>query len=205
MLGSGLIYLDYFKEMDVETIVEECEPIQRRLSAWEINEARKVFGNKLDYLRVRLYECSAWPNFMDRLGRRLKSLPPPAVPNAITIWNTCYFPVRLLQEPVPVWHPDHYKISWLIHELTHVWQYQNLGISYIYKAVKAQFRGGIHAYDFGGENGLQESLTHGKKLNYFNLEQQGEICRSYYDRLARGDDIGAWLPYILEIQKDCQD
>ncbi len=188
--------------MDDQTILEECQPMQRRLSAWEISEANKVFGDRLDYSRVKVHECSTWTNFMDRLGRKLRNLPAPDVPNAITIRNSCYFPVKMLYGPVPIWHPDHYKISWLIHELTHVWQYQKLGISYISKALGAQFRGGVQTYDFGGENGLLECNTLGKTLDSFSLEQQGEICRSYYNRLVRGEDISAWLPYILEIQNN---
>lgn len=188
-------------EMREESILQECTPIKRRLSAWEIEEARKVFGNRLDYELVRVYECAAWPNTLDRIGRKLKCMPPPIVPNAITIGNSCYFPVQLLHAPVPVWHADHYKISWLIHELTHVWQYQKMGLKYLIEAIQVQFRSGLEAYNFGGENGLSKSMEIGKRLVDFNLEQQGEICRSYYNRLARGDDLQAWLPFITEIKE----
>ena len=35
----------------------------------------------------------------------------------------------------------------------------------------------------------------------FNLEQQGDICRSYYERVTGGADVSAWQPYIMEIQQ----
>ena len=47
-----------FDEMDEETILEECQSMQRRLSAWEISEANRVFGHRLDYSRVKVHECS---------------------------------------------------------------------------------------------------------------------------------------------------
>ena len=45
-------------------------------------------------------------------------------------------------------------------------------------ALKAQFSHGAQAYDFGGEDGLEDAFQEGGQLAEFNLEQQGDIARS---------------------------
>jgi hypothetical protein len=179
---------------------EECPPRVRQLYHWEIQEARRVFGNRLDYTAVRIHECNTIPDKINRIGTRLKGMPAPTGHNAITLGNHCYFPVLLLEAPVETNHPDSYKIGWLIHELTHCWQYQHLGWKYLALALRAQFREGAQAYHFGGEDGLLERMARGEKFSNFNLEQQGDICRSYYERIVRGQDIRAWGPFIAEVQ-----
>ena len=177
-----------------------CSPSIRPLYAWEIQEARLVFGPGLAYERVRIHECTAWPNTINRIGMRLKGIQNTGAPNAITLGNHCYFPVKLLETIVPVGHPNHYLIPWLIHELTHAWQYQKLGWRYLRMALSAQMRFGAKAYDFGGEGGLLKAIQEGLKLADFNLEQQGDIASTYYSRLSKGHDVSAWQPYISEIQ-----
>jgi hypothetical protein len=177
-----------------------CKPSIRPLYAWEITEARRVFGDSLRYTLVRIHECVDWPNTINRVGTRLKGMQYVDVPNAITLGNHCYFPVKLLELPVPVADPQHYKIGWLIHELTHAWQYQRMGWSYLRIALQAQLSEKAHAYDFGGEVGLLASFANGRKLADFNLEQQGDIARTYYEQLVRGGRLVAWQPFIDEIQ-----
>jgi len=178
----------------------EGSPITRGMFAWEIQEARRVFANSLNYERVRVHEMASWPNAFDRAGRWLKRMPPPTESNAITLGNHLFFPGRLVDTQLNPTHPEHYKISWLIHELTHAWQYQRMGWSYLVKAMTAQQKLRSRVYDFGGEAGLRESLIAGKKLKDFNLEQQGDICRTFYDRCESDQDLSAWMPYIYEIQ-----
>jgi hypothetical protein len=180
----------------------ESKSSVRPLYAWEIHEARFVFGNQLQYEAVRIHENVSWPNAVNSIGMRLKGLPPVVVQNAITLGNHCYFPVKLLEEFVPPGNPEHGNISWLIHELTHAWQYQHLGWRYLTMALQAQIKMGATAYQYGGEQGLIDCFQKGWKLADFNLEQQGDIARDYYERLSTGEDIAAWLPYILEIRQE---
>ena len=172
----------------------------RSLYAWEIQEARSVFADRLNYDAVRIHENAGWPNTISKVGSWLKRSPYVETPNAITLGNQCYFPVKLLEFPVPHDHSEHGKIGWLIHELTHAWQYQRLGWRYLPKALDAQLRLGVTAYDFGGEAGLLKYHSMGWTLANFNLEQQGDIARTYYEALVRGKDVSAWLPYIAEFQ-----
>ncbi len=178
-----------------------CPISVRPLYVWEIKEAWLVFGASLDYQSVRVHEGAAWPVEVDRLGAWLKRLPYQGTPNAITLGNHCYFSLCLLANPMTVDHPEHYKISWLVHELTHAWQFQKLGWAYLYRALEAQLRQRAEAYAFGGEAGLLEHYQQGWRLADFNLEQQGDIARTYYERMCRGLDASAWLPYINEFQQ----
>lgn len=178
-----------------------CKRSVRNLYDWEISEARRVFGASLKYEKVRIHECISLTNFIDQVGKRLQGKKPQPAHNAITLGNHCLFPIRLPEVLLLPGQPDHHKISWLIHELTHSWQYQHLGWVYLYLALKAQFKEKGKAYDFGYEDGLKRRRREGWKLNQFNLEQQGDICRSYYDRLCRGQDISHWQPFIDQIQE----
>jgi type VI secretion system secreted protein VgrG len=179
---------------------EPCPPIVRRLMAWEIQEARRVFLDQVDYQEVRVHECATWPDQINRLGTWIKRMPPPDRHNAITLGNHCYFPVPLLKEqPVPgdgtLW-----LFSWLIHEMTHVWQYQKMGWRYLAMALRAQVGEGAEAYAFGDETGLAEAFAQGRKFGDFNLEQQGDIARNFYERIARGQDVKVFNPFIAQLQ-----
>jgi len=178
-----------------------CVAIVRRLYAWEIQEARLVFGERLVYDRVWVHECARWTNRLNRVGTWLKRLPYVEVNNAVTLGNHCYFPVRLPKGPVTPEMPEIVQVAWLIHELTHAWQYQQMGWGYLAKALAAQFRYGAQAYEFGGESGLAEYSSRGLKLSKFNLEQQGDIARSYYLRIRQQQDTLAWQPFIAEFQQ----
>lgn len=68
--------------------------------------------------------------------------------------------------------------SLLIHELTHVWQYQHYGLVYIYFALKAQ--NSKAGYDYGGTFGLAKAREDKIKLSCFNFEQQASIIEDYF-------------------------
>ena len=174
----------------------------RPLYDWEIAQAHIVFGGALRFERVRIHECATWPDAIDRLGRRLKHMPPPDVwdHNAITLGYNSYFPVPFPVTLAPLGDPQDYVMGWLIHELTHAWQYQHTGWTYLVRALSAQLRLGAAAYDFGGPDGLVTRRQEGWTLHSFNLEQQGDIARSYYQAQRAGQDVSAWLPYIQDLQ-----
>lgn len=70
-----------------------------------------------------------------------------------------------------------------VHELVHIWQYHQLGSVYIPRALRAQFS--HEGYDYGGMANLVLAIRTGKKLNAFNLEQQGDIIADYH-RILKG-------------------
>jgi Domain of unknown function (DUF4157) len=68
----------------------------------------------------------------------------------------------------------------LIHELTHVWQYEQAGAIYMPQAVHAQMKLGNAAYHYNGAAGLQVAKTAGQRLTSFNREQQAQIVEDLF-------------------------
>jgi hypothetical protein len=172
---------------------------KRGLSSVEIDEARLVFANNLDLDCIVVHERVQWPIWIARLGAGLHRESPPSR-NAVTLGNHLYFPIALRIDPIIDPEASLSQMAWLIHELTHTWQYQHAGIGYFFRALWVQLRLGTAAYAYGWEGGLEEALARGDTLDDFNPEQQGEITRHYYYRLKRGLDITAWYPWIQAIQ-----
>jgi hypothetical protein len=108
--------------------------------------------------------------------------------------------VWLPESLIPLGQPQDYMMGWLIHELTHAWQFQHVSWRYLFEALSAQFRLGTVAYDFGGLAGLIERRQEGWTFYSFNREQQGDITRMFYYAQRAGQDISAWLPYIYDLQ-----
>ena len=171
----------------------------RGLGTKELDEAEFIFANNLQYEQVRIYESSKLPLWVAKLGSLIAGEDPPSK-NAITLRNKIYFSENLETSPFDIQAMDLNDMAWLIHELTHTWQYQHIGIRYLYDAIRAQIKFGSDAYKYGGEQGLKEAHQAGKGFLEFNPEQQGEIARDYYKRLKKGEDVTAWTPFILELK-----
>ncbi|MGB3714969.1 MAG: hypothetical protein WA996_11125 [Candidatus Promineifilaceae bacterium] len=92
------------------------------------------------------------------------------------------------------------NISLMVHELTHVYQYEKVGSLYISQGLWAQFRFGRQAYDYGGADGLLAGRAAGKRLNDYNREQQSQIAQDYISLLQNDRDIEAYSPFIRELQ-----
>ncbi len=124
------------------------------------------------------------PNFLDDIGRIIKGMPKRelTLKNAITLGNCCFMGRKLNDKQVQ-------DMSWLIHELTHVWQYQTSGWEYLWKAWEAQNELKGDAYEYGGEGGLSRHLSLGTQFQDFNPEQQGQIDQDYYRRLQKNKEL----------------
>lgn len=72
----------------------------------------------------------------------------------------------------------------VVHELTHVYQYERTGTVYIGQAIHAQVAGG--GYDYGGPEGLVRDQEAGKHFRNYNREQQAQIAQDYYRRILQG-------------------
>jgi hypothetical protein len=150
--------------------------LRRPLTDAERTEAQLVFGRSLDYDRIVVEEDP----IMGAFG------------TARTTPLTVNFP--------PGSFGGSGFMPWLIHELTHSWQYQH-GISF----AKTSYYGTVGFfyspyYDYGGEAGLLAAQAAGKHFRDFNPEQQGSILGDYYKRLKKGKSISAWLPFVIEVQ-----
>ena len=73
-----------------------------------------------------------------------------------------------------------------IHELVHVWQYQNFGAGYIMQALWAQRTKAGYNYTDVTANGVRQVRWWDlKSIHQFNGEQQGDLVQDYY-RLKTG-------------------
>jgi type VI secretion system secreted protein VgrG len=171
---------------------------KRSLSTFELAEARLVFADGLDYTRVGVWDEMPLPNWIADVGAALRSQRRTAN-NAVTLGNTSYFPVALHADT------DAGEMAWLIHELTHQWQFQRVGWRYLWEAVNVQVRAGPKGYDYTNnqsskEAALTEAKVSGKRLADFNREQQGDIARDYYSALKQGRDPRPWEPFVSEFR-----
>jgi hypothetical protein len=98
-------------------------------------------------------------------------------------------------------HPNWLRdMAWLMHELTHAWQSQHVGLIYLYQAI---FKSPTYQYAPAGETvdgALKRFTQEGKTFLDFNREQQGDIVRDYYFYLKQNADVAAWEPYLKAVR-----
>lgn len=150
----------------------------RPLTPAETRLARSVFGNGLDYSRIRLRFGTWW-------------LPPLGV--AVAPFGHIHFPACKLcpdfsARPQP-------ERAWLIHELAHVWQHQN-GFPVWLGGLLTALRGGYlkqRAYRL-------PHLAAVPHLSRLNMEQQAEIFALYYRAAhCREPAIAPLLPHLQRL------
>lgn len=130
----------------------------RRLSANEIELARRIFSDGIDYARVKIYRGIPYlPDFKAAVA-----------PN-----GHIFFPRRNCPDDFVL--AGHSHQMWLIHELTHVWQYQHgfqtwwAGI--LLFATGGYFRHKAYMYP------PPDTITHFGSLN---MEQQADLLAHYF-------------------------
>ena len=133
------------------------------LAQGEIAAASTVFGGAIRYSSVRVAE-----------GRILGLIFRFNQGRAFTTFHTVNLPVS---GPHSRSHLDI-----IVHELTHVCQFEVAGSVYIWQAIHAQRTTG---YDYGGWQQLQLDRGAGKHLRDYNREQQGMIAQDYYAQVAQ--------------------
>lgn len=134
-----------------ETLCDFVKWNTRPLSLTEQELASSVFGNSLQLKAIRLDERAF-------IGCRKRKI---AYVSHFTINS---------------WGKLNPQI--FIHELVHVWQFQNLGSAYIPQALRAQLS--PEGYNYGGVEALKKAFEEKGRIQDFNLEQQAEIVGDYY-------------------------
>lgn len=134
---------------------EPTKKVGRPLTKNEITESRKVFSNKINYSEVRIIND--------------KYLPFQGDDYAITPDNRIFYP-----KSTSDWTTDNSSLSLLIHEMTHVYQYQHgvnvLLIGGILQIFKFTTFGLYNPYDF--------NII--KTFSSYNIEQQGDYAKGIY-------------------------
>jgi hypothetical protein len=83
----------------------------------------------------------------------------------------------------------------MVHELTHVYQYEQVGSLYIGQAIHAQATAG---YDYGDRAGLQRRRAAGQGFRTLNREQQAQVAEDYFKNNLFGDSV--YEPFINELR-----
>lgn len=150
--------------IDVDTsvkVVETPEGDSRSLTSGEIEMAKLVFADSIDYSKVKVHRGGYWLFF----GFQDKN-------TAVTPNGEMYFPGDTFKEDYSTLSDS--QQAWFMHEMTHVWQYQ---LDYPIKWVRGP-RPNM-SYDY--------TLSPDKKLRDFNMEAQGDILRDYFLVAFRGN------------------
>lgn len=150
------------------------KPGTRKLTLVEEQEARKVFGNSINYRQVRLDEKSfiAW---LGAKRHRCSGM-------GITSFRTINFNKKIKAAP------GNSHMKWLIHELAHVSQMEHVGSRYMIEASYAR-----------ATEGYSYVLDSKKHFCDYNREQQASIAADYYIALTSGRSTAAYDPYIAEL------
>ncbi len=91
----------------------------------------------------------------------------------------------------------------IVHELTHVYQFELVGSIYIWQALRAQRATG---YGYGGWKQLKEDWSNGRHFRDYNREQQGQIAQHYYSEVVEKGRLDedpirqAYEPFIDELR-----
>jgi len=134
-----------------ETITDFVKFNTRSLTSWEKKLLRSIYGESINYQRVRI-------DNLGFIGPRQ--------------FRLCYVSFYTINS----WGDMSNRI--LVHEMMHVWQYQKMGAVYIPRALAAQ--NSAMGYNYGGLPALEAAVQSGEGLNAFNLEQQADIIADYY-------------------------
>ena len=93
----------------------------------------------------------------------------------------------------------------LVHEMGHVWQYQNGGLAYILSSLLAQLAGLIATGSRRSAYDWRKAHNARRPWHDWNAEQQAECISHYHQALCRGDQetVRITLPYIAHVR--CRD
>jgi hypothetical protein len=167
--GLDLPYQFGGVQAPLEKAMEEANPVTARgLTSGEMADAKLIFGDSLDYSKV----------IVD--GGSVASLGA-----CRTIGNTVHLTSDLFQ-------PNSSETTTkgkrtLVHELTHVWQYQHQGWTYAPKALWAQAKAAVS----GSRNGAYDwkpLVKNGTPWEEWNPEAQAEAVEEYNIALHKVND-----------------
>jgi len=151
-LEMSVLILSLFGIAEIyETITDFVKFNTRSLTTWERKLLKSVYGDSINYNRVRI-------DNMGFIGPRQ--------------FRMCYVSFYTINS----WGDMSNHL--LVHEMMHVWQYQKMGAVYIPRALAAQYS--KMGYNYGGLSELEKAIENGQNLKAFNLEQQADIITDYY-------------------------
>lgn len=134
---------------------------KRMLTSGEIALARGIFGDSVDYARVRIHDKRIFPGIIQKKGRAM------AGHNAVSFPGTT--------SSADFSKEDGVRQALFIHEMVHVWQHQT-GAAHTYRAFAREMLRSKFNYDAA----YQHRLERGRDLMSYNFEQQACIIQDYF-------------------------
>lgn len=163
-----------------ETLFDFMKWNTRPLSPLEKKMAASVFGDVIRLDEVRIDDCA-------KLGCKKRNI------------------VYVSYMTINSW--GRIRPETFIHELVHIWQFQQMGGAYIPRALRAQRT--KEGYNYGGPSYLKEAIKSGQKLTDFNLEQQADLICDYFSIMkglkptwGKGSeaDLPAYQYFVSQLQ-----
>jgi hypothetical protein len=162
----------------------------RGLTSTEIGYARDIFRDTLDYSDIRITRDSMY-----------------SIGAPLTIGNTVHLktpwderggmPIDLFQGDTLDLTKDGHEL--LIHEMAHVWQYQNGGLAYIPKSLLAQLGAWVSGGKRDGAYGWREQHKANTPWAEWNPEQQASAVEDYNILLRKSKDGTATVADIADL------
>lgn len=141
--------------------------MKRKLNNNELKILKTIFYNTIDYSKVKLINKHLYSKLLRKYS-------------GIVFDNTIIFSNRNYRDDFSI---NTWDMALLVHEMCHVWQYQNLKYRW-YKA-------GLEHIKFGKQTYKYNILDH-NKLTKYRFEQQGEIMADYF-KLRLIENLGSEL------------
>jgi len=175
----GAAFLDLIGLPEILQFLMRLATKSRPLAPHEVAAVSMVLGpDAVRYGDTRI----AHGGYLDLVFSRNKG-------RAFATWHTVNIPLD-----------DRHRLSLLVHELTHVYQYERVGSVYIGQGLGVQRKLGSNAYKYGGKRGLIADKAAGKRYCDYNREQQCEIAQDYFAAVGAGRDTSAHQPFIDELR-----
>ena len=123
----------------------------RSLTQDEVDFAKSIYGNRINYSILKINTRSKFSK---------------------------HFHTVFVTGHVINYHSIHISQALMVHELMHVYQYEQVGIVYIPRCLFAQ--ASIQGYDFGKLEDHQDILIGSRAIKKLNYEQQAEFVETMY-------------------------
>jgi len=151
--------------------------MKRRLNNNEIKILKSLYFNEIDYDKVILTNQHIFSKILKKY-------------RGIVFDNTIVFTKKSYKDDFSL---NTGSMALLVHEMCHVWQYQNLNYRW--------FKAGIEHIKFGRSTYSYNIADH-KKMIDFRFEQQGNIMADYFRKsLYTSPDISAYESVIYSVIK----
>ena len=155
------------------------------LTGAEIGKVAEVFGeNGLRFGDVRVTQGGFLENIIFRFNGNL----------AFATWHTIHLPMT----------GHHTRESWplVMHELTHVYQYETVGTRYLGEAIYMLIKTKRDCYNYGERAGLQKAIDNNFPYRNYNREQQAMIVQDFvaYCEAGREGETAVYQPFLSQLR-----